>query len=114
MSNPNSRNVEFSASMLAPSDLQKMKENQQFCDNLLKLAEWLDSQDTYFTFAHFISRTKTKGIKGKTISHPEFYPLLLEANENKTGYYHKNTTNKERVIAVLMLRSAILTGDTFV
>ena len=100
-------NEEMSMILISP-------ENQQFCDNLLLLAEWLDSQDIYFTFADFISRTKTKKIKGKTISHPEFYPLLLEANDDKTGYYHKDTTNKDRVLAVLMLRAAILAGDSFV
>jgi len=103
MNKPNSPSVKLSP------------EDQQFCDNLLLLAEWLDSQNSKHTFMKFMDTDFARHYKGKSVSHPEFYPLLLEANENKTGYYdNKNVTNKERVLALLLLRSAILAGDTFV
>jgi hypothetical protein len=88
--------------------------NQQFCDNLLSLAKWLDSQDVEYIFIKFLETTFAKTYKGKSISHPEFFPLTLEANEFKTGYYANRITNQERVLAVLMLRSAILAGDSFI
>lgn len=106
MNNRNSLSAKqiLSASMLAPSELLKMKENQQFCDNLLALAKWLDSQDVEYTLGAF----------GTQVGYTEYVCNNPQFKYTMGSYYSRETTNTERVLAVLLLRSAILAGDSFV
>lgn len=78
-------------------------EQKQFCDNLLNLAEWLDSQDLAWTMFDYQNQV---GYTGKICTNPEFKAALED-------YYSHKNTNKERVLAVLLLRAAILAGDSF-
>jgi hypothetical protein len=81
--------------------------NQTFCDNLLALAKWLDSQEQDCQV--YRSPLKQQGI----VIHSAWKSVMIFVSGEKR-YYNQCTTNKERVLAVLMLRSAILAGDSFV
>lgn len=80
--------------------------DQQFCDNLLNLAKWLDSQEEYFQVCQ--SPLRQQGI---AIHSAWENVMTFDSEEQK--YYSRHVTNQERVLAVLMLRSAILAGDSF-
>ena len=78
-------------------------EQKQFCDNLLALANWLDSQDLAWTMFDYQNQI---GYTGHICINPNFKAALEE-------YYSHKNTNAERVLTVLMLRAAILVGDSF-
>ncbi len=79
-----------------------------FAESLLNLAKWLDSQEILCCASDAIK----SGVKlcSPFVSRYEWentMSYVLEENR----YYHPKTTNQERVLAVLMLREMILSGD---
>jgi hypothetical protein len=89
------------------------EEATKFCDNLLALAEWLDSQNDYFVSDFNHSRDAFKLVHLKTDPEKIRHVFGVDADIYH-NFYAQSSTNSERVLAVLMLRSAILAGDSFV
>lgn len=119
MNKPSSLSADLSASMLAPSDLQKMKENQQFCEQLLAYAKWLDSQSArfyVFDYNRSINIVNSPDFNRRLKPETIIQVFGFEVDNEHTFYdnYTGKVTNSERVLAVLLLRSAILAGDSFV
>ena len=89
-------------------------ENQQFCDNLLALANWLDSQDLSYKIVDF---NRIHGFysspNNPSLIHPKDVYAVLGVTVDSCSFADPRNTNKERVLAVLMVRAAILAGDSF-
>lgn len=85
------------------------------CDLLLQFAEWLDSQDHSSTISAF---NRHIGIYDSDDSYrrltPDMIYDILGNVVDRQNNFLNASSNKERVLAVLMLRSAILAGDSFV
>lgn len=77
-----------------------------FPDSLLNLAQWLDSQTNY------------KAHEARDVGINLCNPLVTRKEWEQTmhlehggTYYSPDVTNSERVLAVLMLREIVLSGD---
>jgi hypothetical protein len=75
---------------------------------LLNIAQWLDSQDEHNILAALISGVK---ISETFVTRKEWESTMRMMDTTESRYYHPETTNSERVLAVLMLREMILSGD---
>lgn len=80
-----------------------------FPDALLNVAQWLDSQD----IEHQISDARELGINvcNLFVIRQEWEETMCSSRLFDPRYYDPSTTNSERVLAVLMLREMILSGD---
>ena len=89
--------------------------NSLSAENLLALAQWLDSQDTSHNIVDFnVTQNAYAQNHHMRIKPDDIYKYLGMTVDLNTCYVADHVTNKERVLAVLMLRSAILAGDSFV
>lgn len=79
-----------------------------FPDSLLNLAQWLDSQDQYVID---LARKSGVQIQVNILTNPLWKEHMGYSQFLSGRYYHPKTTNSERVLAVLMLREMILSGD---
>jgi hypothetical protein len=92
--------------MSAPVD--STNPNQpDFAQSLLNLAQWLDSQNTEYRILN--ARNAKVNLCVYFVSRKEWEQTMYMQYGGE--YYHLNTTNSERVLAVLMLREMILNGD---
>lgn len=78
-----------------------------FPDSLLNLAQWLDSQDE---FRANRARNSNIILCNPFVCRVE-WELTMDPMHNTINYYNRETTNSERVLAVLMLREMVLAGD---
>jgi hypothetical protein len=78
-----------------------------FLDSLLNLAQWLDSQDT--NYRAYEARVLGINLCTPFVTRKEWEQFMHL--EHGGTYYLPEITNKERVLAVLMLREMILSGD---
>lgn len=79
-----------------------------FPGSLLRVARWLDSQDADYEI--YLRGSITLNLCYPFVNHPA-WEQTMNYSIGESRYYHPNTRNKERVLAVLMLREAILSGD---
>ncbi len=79
-----------------------------FAQSLLNLAEWLDSQDLC---APSDARKLNVNLCNVVVNDYRWENTMNYMEDGQQFYYSKSITNKERVLAVLMLREMVLSGD---
>ena len=78
--------------------------HHEYCAKLLTLAEWLDSQNDFY----HVNNANSPVFLQRVTKNKNWEDLMAPTNGEWNKYYSVNTTNKDRVIAVLFLREILL------